>query len=394
MAGPERRIGVVTTSRADFGIYRPLLRGILAAPGLELLLIVSGMHLCPQFGLTVGEIEAEGMPIARRVETLLENDTPLGVARSLGLAVGNLAPALDELRPDLLLVLGDRFEMLAAACAAAPLKIPLAHLHGGELTQGALDDAFRHAMTKLSHLHFVATREYARRVIQMGEEPWRVTVCGALGLVNLENVGLLERTALEARLGLDLQPAPLLVTFHPETLAAEAPLTQAGELLAALEQVERPLVFSLPNADAGGVALGLRLKEFVARHPRGVLADNLGTQVYFSLMACAAAMVGNSSSGIIEAPSFRLPVVNIGDRQAGRIRAANVIDVACRRQDIARAIAQASSPAFRRGLKNLVNPYSQPDPVGAILERLKAVDLGPGLINKRFYDLASGEDER
>lgn len=389
-----RRIGVVTTSRADYGIYRPLLHGILAQPGLELCLIVSGMHLCPQFGLTVGDIEAEGMPIARRVETLLENDTPLGVARSLGLAVGNLAPALDELRPDLLLVLGDRFEMLAAACAAAPLKIPLAHLHGGELTQGALDDAFRHAMTKLSHLHFVATRAYASRVIQMGEEPWRVTVCGALGLVNLESVGLLERTALETRLGLDLQPAPLLVTFHPETLAVEAPLTQAGELLAALEQVERPLVFSLPNADAGGVALGLRLKEFVARHPRGVICDNLGTQVYFSLMALAAAMVGNSSSGIIEAPSFRLPVVNIGDRQAGRIRAANVIDVACRRQDIARAIAQASSPAFRQGLKNLVNPYSQPDPVGAILERLKAVDLGPGLINKRFHDLAPGEDER
>lgn len=393
MAGPERRIGVVTTSRADFGIYRPLLRGILAEPGLELLLIVSGMHLCPRFGLTMAEIEAEGLPIAARVETLLEGDTPLDVAGSLGLAVGRLAPVLHQLGPDLLLVLGDRFEMFAAACAAAPLKVPLAHLHGGELTQGALDDAFRHAMTKLSHLHFVATREYARRVIQMGEEPWRVTVCGALGLVNLAQVELLDRAALEARLGLGLEPAPLLVTFHPETLAAATSLEQAEELLAALAGQERPLVFSLPNADAGGVALGQRLQEFVARHPRAVLADNLGTQAYFSLMAIAAAMVGNSSSGIIEAPSFKLPVVNIGTRQDGRLRAANVIDVPCQRQDIAQGLERACSTAFRRGLDNLVSPYWRPDPVGAILGRLQTVDLGPGLLNKRFHDLAPGEEQ-
>lgn len=387
-----RRIGVVTTSRADYGIYRPLLRGILAQPDMELQLIVSGMHLSPRCGLTVAEIEAEGLPIAARAPTILEDDSPLGVARSLGLAVEGLAPVLAELRPDLLLVLGDRFEMFAAACAAAPLTIPLGHLHGGELTRGALDDSFRHAMTKLSHLHFVSTREYARRVIQMGEEPWRVTVCGALGLVNLTALELLERPALEARLGLALSPAPLLVTFHPETLTGQPPLAQAGELLAALERVDRPLVFSLPNADAGGAALGLRLKEFVARHPRAVLADNLGTQVYFSLMAQAAAMVGNSSSGVIEAPSFRLPVVNIGARQEGRIRSANVIDVACRRQDIARGVARACSPDFRQGLRDLVNPYFQPDPVGAVLARLGAVDLGPGLLGKRFHDLAPGED--
>jgi UDP-hydrolysing UDP-N-acetyl-D-glucosamine 2-epimerase len=387
-----RRIGVVTTSRADYGIYRPLLRGIMADPALELELIVSGMHLCPQFGLTVGEIEAEGLPIARRVETILPGDSPLDVASSLGLGVSRLAPVLAELRPDLLLVLGDRFEMFAAACAATPLKIPLAHLHGGELTQGAMDDALRHAMTKLSHLHFVSTRDYARRVIQMGEEPWRVTVCGALGLVNLEAIGLLDRAALEARLGLALSPAPLLVTFHPATLEQADPLSQADELLAALERVDRPLVFSLPNADAGGQALGRRFKEFVASRPRAVICHNLGTQAYFSLMACAAAMVGNSSSGIIEAPSFRLPVVNIGSRQDGRLRAANVIDAPCHRDQIARAITRACSPSFRENIRDLISPYFQPDPVGAILERLRTVDLGPGLINKRFNDLPQRED--
>ncbi|MFH1033297.1 MAG: UDP-N-acetylglucosamine 2-epimerase [Pseudomonadota bacterium] len=387
-----RRIGVVTTSRADYGIYRPLLRGILQDPGLELSLIVAGMHLCPAFGLTVQEIAAEGLPIAARVETILDDDTPLGVAGSLGLGVARLAPVLAELRPDLLLVLGDRFEMFAAACAATPLKIPLAHLHGGELTMGAMDDAFRHAMTKLSHLHLVATEQYAARVRQMGEEPWRVTVCGALGLVNLRDIPLLEPAALQDRLGLELEPAPLLVTFHPATLEQEDAPSQARELLAALEPLRLPLVFSLPNADAGGRELGRLFREFVAGHPKAVICDNLGTQAYFSLMARAAAMVGNSSSGIIEAPSFKLPVVNIGSRQDGRQRAANVIDVACRRDDIARAIARACSPAFRQGIKDLVSPYYQPDPVGAILERLMAVDLGPGLINKRFTDLTRSED--
>ncbi len=389
-----RRIGVVTTSRADYGIYRPLLRGILAQPDMELALIVAGMHLCPQFGMTVGEIEAEGLPIAARVETLLPDDSALGMAASLGLGVSRLAPVLDQLRPQLLLVLGDRFEMFAAACAAVPLKLPLVHLHGGELTLGAMDDAFRHAMTKLSHLHLVSTEAYARRVRQMGEEPWRVTVCGALGLVNLEGLELLGRSALEVRLGLVLQPKPLLVTFHPVTLEASDALSQAGELLAALEGTERPLVFSLPNADAGGVALGRRLRDFVASRPGAVICDNLGTQAYFSLMAISAAMVGNSSSGIIEAPTFKLPVVNIGSRQEGRLKAANVIDVACRRGEISRGLERACSPAFRQGLADLVNPYWQPDPVGAILDRLQEVDLGPGLISKRFQDLTPQEDRR
>lgn len=382
-----RSIGVVTTSRADYGIYRPLLRAIQADPELELDLIVSGMHLAPQYGLTVREIEAEGVPIAARVPTLLAEDTPLGVARSLGRGVAELAQALEGLRPDILVVLGDRYEMFAAALAALPLKLPVAHIHGGELTQGAMDDALRHAMTKLSHLHFVATEEYGRRVRQMGEEPWRVTVCGALSLQNLENLTLLGRGELEDRLGLALEPAPLLVTFHPVTLDEDSPLTQAEELLSALEDQERPLIFSLPNADAGGQELARRLHVFVEGHARAVIKDNLGTQAYFSLMALAAAMVGNSSSGIIEAPSFKLPVVNVGSRQDGRTRAANILDVPCQRRAIREAVAQACSPAFRQSLESLVNPYQRWGAPALVCARLRETKLGPELIKKGFADL-------
>lgn len=384
-----RSIGVVTTSRADYGIYRPLLRAIQADPDLELDLIVSGMHLAPQYGLTVREIEAEGVPIAARVPTLLAEDTPLGVARSLGRGVAELAQALEGLRPDILVVLGDRYEMFAAALAALPLKLPVAHIHGGELTQGAMDDALRHAMTKLSHLHFVATEEYGRRVRQMGEEPWRVTVCGALSLENLENLTLLGRGELEDRLGLALEPAPLLVTFHPVTLEEESPLAQAEELLSALEDQERPLVFSLPNADAGGQELARRLRAFVEGYARAVIKDNLGTQAYFSLMALAAAMVGDSSSGIIEAPSFRLPVVNIGSRQDGRTRAANVMDVPCRRQVIREAVGRACSPGFRAALEDMANPYHRPHPAGIITRILKEARPRAELVVKHFHDLVA-----
>mgnify|MGYP000858046851 FL=1 len=253
-----KRVAVITTSRADFGIYRPLLAAIQAAPELELLLVVAGMHLAPEMGLTVREIEAEGWPIAARVECLLSSDSNLGMAKSLGLAVMGHAEALARLNPDLVVILGDRFEMFAAAAAAGPLRLPLVHLYGGELTLGALDDAWRHAMTKLSHLHFVATSEYAHRLAAMGEEPWRVTVCGALSLDNLVAMNLLGREELARELEIGLDSAPLLVTFHPETLADDPPARQMAEVLAALESLARPTVFTLPNADAGGRELADR----------------------------------------------------------------------------------------------------------------------------------------
>jgi UDP-hydrolysing UDP-N-acetyl-D-glucosamine 2-epimerase len=383
-----RTIGVVTTSRADWGIYRPLLQAIAAEPELSLKLVVAGMHLAPEFGLTVREIQAEGWAVAERVECLLSSDSPQGVAMSLGLAVMGYAQALARLAPDILVVLGDRFEMFAAAAAAAPLGIPLAHIHGGELTLGAIDDAQRHAITKLSHLHFTATPAYARRVMQMGEEPWRVTVCGAPSLDNLAALDLLDAPALEARLGLSLTPPPLLVTFHPVTLEPGQAKAQMTELLAALQDAGRPAVFTLPNADAGGRALARLVEDFAARHPWAALRDNLGSLVYFSLMRQAAAMVGNSSSGIIEAASLGLPVVNIGSRQAGRERAANVIDVECARGAISAGIARACQPGWKEALAGMANPYYQGGAAKLIVARLREAELGQGLTKKRFHDVA------
>ncbi len=381
-----RTIGVVTTSRADWGIYRPLLKAIQGEPGLELRLIVSGMHLAPEFGLTMRQIEQEGWPVAAKVEMLLSSDSPEGVAKSMGLGVMGFAQALAQINPDLLVILGDRFEMLSAAVAALPLGLPLAHLHGGELTLGAMDDAARHAMTKLSHLHFVSTREYARRVVQMGEEPWRVTVCGALSLDNLEGMELLDLSALGQELDLNLDPAPLLVTYHPVTREPGQGPAQMAELLAALEQAGRQAVFTLPNADAGGRELASMVRSFTSDHPWAAIRDNLGTQKYFSLMKHAAAMVGNSSSGIIEAPSFGLPVVNVGARQAGRVRGANVVDVGCGRREIQAGIAQALEPSFRQGLAGVPNPYGDGGAAGRVVTALKQAKLGAGLTTKRFAD--------
>ncbi len=386
-----RKIALVTSSRADFGIYRPLLKAISAEPQMTLQLIVTGQHLAPEFGLSVRQIEAEGWPIAARVEMLLSSDTPQGAAASNALGQAGLAQAYAALAPDLLVLLGDRYEMLGAALAALPFNLPVAHLHGGELSLGAMDDAARHALTKLSHLHFVACAEYARRVAQMGEEPWRVTVCGALSLDNLAAMELLSRAQLEAELDLSLTPAPLLITFHPATRQPGQAAAQMEELLQALEGTARPLIFTLPGADPEGRGLAAQVKAFVETHAQAHLRDNLGSLRYFSLMKHAAAMAGNSSSGIIEAPSLGLPVVNIGDRQEGRLRGTNVIDAPPQAAAIAAALARALDPAFKSGLAGAANPYHQGGAAPLILERLKGVELGQRLTAKRFHDLPALE---
>lgn len=382
-----RTIGVVTVGRSDYGIYRSLLDAISADPELQLRLFVSGAHLSSEHGRTVQAIEAEGRPIAEVVDMLVAEDSPAAVAKSMGLGVIGFADALRRSRPDLLVVLGDRFEMFAATAAAVPMLIPLAHIHGGEVTEGAIDEQFRHAMTKMSHLHFVSTAEHGRRVRQMGEEPWRITVSGAPGLDALASHTPLSKAELEARLGLALDDAPLLVTFHPATLDADAAEGQVGELLAALTASARPVVLTYPNVDAGSGPILAALRHYVEVAPRAVLVDNLGTVAYFSLMARAAAMVGNSSSGIIEAPSFQLPVVNIGSRQQGRTRGANVIDVPCERQAIAQGIARALSPEFRAaGLAGAPNPYGDGGAARRIVDVLRTVVLDHTLITKRFID--------
>lgn len=389
-----RTVGVVTVGRSDYGCYVPLLRAMQQERALRLQLIVGGMHLAKAFGLTVEMITADGFEIADRIDMRLASDTPDGIAHSMGLGMSGFAKTYARQRPDLLLVLGDRFEMFAAAAAAVPFRIPIAHIAGGELTEGAIDNSFRHAMTKLSHLHFATTETYASRVIQMGEEPWRVTVCGAVGLDHLRTFVASDRRSLESSLGLSLDPAPLLVTYHPVTLEYDRAEAQIDALLEALEPLARPLVFTAPNADTNNQVIRRRIEAFAARRPSAALVPNLGTQAYFSLMACAAAMVGNSSSGIVEAPSFGLPVVDIGTRQAGRLRAANVISCGYAVEEIRRAIAHALAPGFRESLRGLRNPYGDGHAAARILEALKGIVIDDRLLVKRFHHVDVQEAAR
>ncbi len=378
---------MVTVARSDYGIYLPILRLIQADSELRLHLIVAGAHLVPKFGLTVNAIQADGFEIAERVEMLLASDTPEGISKSMGIGVIGFAQAFARFRPDILLVLGDRFEMHAAALAALPFNIPVAHIHGGEVTQGAMDDALRHSITKLSHLHFVSTAEYARRVAQLGEEPWRITVSGAPSLDNLRAMTLPTRAQLEAQFNFSLQPAPLLVTFHPVTLEFEQTEWQIGELMAALDELRLPVIFTMPNADTRNGIIRQHIAEYVRAHPSAWSIENFGTQNYFGVMQFAAAMVGNSSSGIIEAPSFKLPVVNIGTRQKGRVRAANMIDVGYARAEIEEGIGRALNSEFRRRLSDLKNPYEYGGAATIIAERLKSVAVNEDLLKKHFTDL-------
>jgi len=383
-----RTVAVVTASRSDYGIYRPILNRIIEGGDLRLYLMVTGMHLSPEFGLTVRGIEEDGFPISERIETLVSSDEPVGVAKSMALGTLGFADVFSRFRPDILLVLGDRFEMHAAAVAALPFKIPIAHIHGGELTEGAIDDALRHSITKLSHLHFVSTEKYRQRLIQMGEEPWRVVVSGAPSLDGLRKGKLLSRRAIEKLLGFQLGDGPfLLVTLHPVTLEYEQSESQVSELLAALDECGLPCVFTMPNADTRGRSVNRLLADYVEQHPTSAcLAANLGTQGYFSLMALAAAMVGNSSSGITEAPSFELPVVNVGSRQTGRIKGMNVIDVKCSRASIRRGLRKALSEEFRASLQGMANPYQKANASKTIVEVLGTVPLDEKLIVKRFHD--------
>ena len=380
----SRRIAVVTSSRADFGLLFWTLRAIQEAPDLDLDLLVTGAHLSPEFGLTIREIEEEGFQIGARIEMLLSSDSGVGTAKAMGLGLLGFSEVLAIHQPDLLLVLGDRFETFAAVAAAMPLCIPVAHIHGGELTQGVIDELIRHAITKISHLHFPATEAYAARIRQMGEEPWRILVSGAPGV---EAIRRTRRTPLEdlrTQLDISLNGPSLLVTYHP--VAGDATGTQSGieSLLKALEAMDAEILFTYPNADAGGRAVIEAMQTFVACHGKSRLFVNLGQPAYFTLMANISAMVGNSSSGLLEAPSFELPVVNIGERQRGRIRAANVIDADSTVDGIVAGIQQALDPAFRRGLGGLRNPYGTGEASAIIVSTLRSVPLGPSLLCKAF----------
>lgn len=380
-----RTIGVVTVGRSDFGIYLPVLRRIRNDADLRLRLFVSGAHLSAAHGRTVDEIERQGFEVHQRVQMLLADDSPAAVAQSLGLGVLGFAQAYAAERPDLLLLLGDRYEMFAAASAAVPMRIPLAHIHGGEVTHGAIDEAFRHSISKCSHWHFTSTQEHADRLVRMGEEPWRVTVSGAPALDNLRTLDLPEYDELARELALPAE-RPLLVTFHPVTLQFDDVRRQIDELLAALADHAGPIVFTAPNADTYGQIVAEQIRRFVAEHANSRYVENLGVRRYFCFLRHAAAMVGNSSSGIIEAASFELPVVNIGIRQAGRAASRNVLNVADNRLAIAAGLRDALDPDFRRSLVGLRNIYGAGDAAETIVRVVKQTPLDDRLLVKRFYD--------
>lgn len=382
-----RKVAVITGSRADFGLLRPILREIIRRDNLELLLCVTGMHLIPEFGLTVQEIEAEGFSIAECVDVLLSSDSPAGIAKAMGLGTLGFAQTYERLSPDLILLIGDRSEMHAAAVAAIPFNIPLVHIHGGELTEGAIDESFRHSLTKMSHLHFTSTEEYRKRVEQMGEEPWRVEVSGAPSLDNLAGINILTREEFERRFDINLSVPFLLVTFHSTTLEMGQAASQTEELLAAISLSGQFTLFTLANADVGGKVINTMIRKYVESSPSARIIENLGTQGYFSAMSLAAAMVGNSSSGIIEAASFGLPVVNVGTRQDGRMRGANVLQVDCNRIDIVNGINQVISPEFRARITNIKNCYGTGNAARCIVDRIVSEPLNARLLRKKFYQL-------
>ncbi|MBI5461121.1 MAG: UDP-N-acetylglucosamine 2-epimerase (hydrolyzing) [Gammaproteobacteria bacterium] len=388
---PKPRICIVTGSRADYGLLRPLMAALRDAPDFTLQVLATGMHLAPEFGLTYQAIEADGFGIDAQVEMLLSSDTARGVAKSVGLGVIGCADALAALQPDLLLVLGDRFEILAAVQAALFARIPVAHIAGGDLTEGAVDDAIRHSITKMAHLHFVTNDDAARRVRQLGEDPRAIFTVGSPGIDNLKDTPLLDRAHLEAALDLRLRARNLLVTFHPSTLEATPADTQLRELFAALDSFgpELGLIFTKPNADMGGRDLARAIDDYVATREQAAAFTSLGNQRYYSAIAQVDAVVGNSSSGLYEVPSFGKPTVNIGDRQKGRLRATSVIDCA----PIRAAIRAAIETALTRDCRDVVNPYGDGQAVERILNVLRAMLRQPldtdALVQKHFFDQVS-----
>jgi UDP-hydrolysing UDP-N-acetyl-D-glucosamine 2-epimerase len=377
-----RKIAVITTSRADYGhLFWPL-RELSRRPGIQLELIVLGAHLSPEFGLTVGEIEKDGFPIAARLECLLSSDTDVGMAKTIGVAMLSLADCLGRMRPDVLLLIADRYEMLAPASVALALRIPIAHIEGGEVSEGAIDDAVRNALTKMSHIHFTSTHRARERVIAMGEEAWRVHRAGAPSLDHVRRSELFSREAVQSRLGIALDKDAMLVAFHPVTLSHDT-VGEADAFFAALDATAGQVLFVYPNADAGSRSLIARARAFVAARPGSHVFVNLDAPLYWSLLREVGVLVGNSSSGIMETASFALPTVNVGIRQQGRERARNVIDVAADKDAIVAGIGLARSAQFHSSLEGMTNPFGEGRAAEAIAEVLETLPPADKLLLKR-----------
>jgi UDP-hydrolysing UDP-N-acetyl-D-glucosamine 2-epimerase len=382
----QRRIAVFSSSRADYGHLYWVLKALQADPTIDLRILVSGAHLSPQFGRSVDAFGADGFAIEARIEALIDADSDVAMAKTIGVALLGLADVLDRLRPDLLLLIADRYEMLAPAAAALALRIPIAHIEGGEISEGAVDDAVRNALTKLAHLHFVPTAQARARVLAMGEEAWRVHQVGAPSLDHLRHSELPPQSELERVLGMPVDPPPLVVAVHPVTLLPDA-LAEVDALFDALTQIDRPVVFCFPNADTGYAGIIDRAKAYCATRSNACLHVNLPHLHYWALLQHACALIGNSSSGIMETPSLALPCVNVGIRQQGRERAANIIDVPADTDAILVGLQRAFSDTFRTSLRGMRNPYGDGQAGAAIARVLADTPLGQKLLQKRALPL-------
>jgi GDP/UDP-N,N'-diacetylbacillosamine 2-epimerase (hydrolysing) len=382
-----RKICVFTGSRAEYGILKPLLDELAMDEGILLQIFASGTHFSPEFGLTFKEIEKDGFTIDEKIETLMSSDTPVAICKSMGLGLISYAEVIERLHPDLIFILGDRYESFVMAAAATVCKVPIAHIHGGEITQGAMDEAFRHSITKMSHLHFTIADEYKQRVIQLGENSDTVYNVGSLGIENIRKIKLLTKEKLEEQLCFSLQNNYVLVTFHPTTLEDSTAESQFKNLLDALSELQGlSMVFTKANADTGGRVINQMIDNYVASNQdRAAAYASLGQLKYLSAMKYAMAVVGNSSSGIIEAPSFGIPAVNIGDRQKGRVRSENIIDCDNDKKSIIKALHSALLPDFRESLKNMISPFEKADTAKTIKGIIKAVHIS-NLLKKEFFD--------
>ena len=383
----KRKICVVTGTRAEYGLLYWLMKEIEADKDLELQLIATGMHLSPEFGLTYQEIEKK-FKINKKIEMLLSSDTPVGISKSMGLAQISFAEAYEELKPDIVVVLGDRYEIFSATSAAMIAKIPIAHIHGGETTEGAFDESIRHSITKMSHLHFTATSEYKNRVIQLGEHPNRVFNVGGMGIENIKRLKLLNKVEFEKSIDFKLNKRNILVTFHPVTLENSTAKEQFQELLDAIDELEDiNIIFTKANSDTNGRIINQMIDEYVAKNYRKSIGFiSLGQLRYLSALQFVDAMVGNSSSGLAEAPSFKIGTINIGDRQKGRIKAKSIIDCEAKKSSIQQAFKKLYSKEFQEILKTTMNPYGDGYASEKIVEIIKCVDL-KNILKKSFYDL-------
>jgi GDP/UDP-N,N'-diacetylbacillosamine 2-epimerase (hydrolysing) len=382
----KKKICVVTGSRAEYGLLRWVMQGIKDSKKLELQIVVTGMHLSPEFGSTYKEIENDRFTINHKIEMLMSSDTASGISKSIGVGLIGFADVFEHIKPDMLLVLGDRFEIFSAVCAALIHRIPTAHLHGGETTEGAFDESLRHSITKMSHLHFVAAKEYRNRVIQLGEDPKNVFLVGGLGIDNIKKLNLYSRSQLEKKLNLKFKKKNLLITYHPVTLDNQNSHNQIIELLSALDMLEDVnLIFTMPNADTNNQIIVKTIKEY-AKKKNIYIYDSLGHLQYLSCIKYVDGVIGNSSSGLTEVPTFKKGTINIGDRQKGRLKADSVIDCDCNYQSIYDAIKKLYSTSFQSSLKTIKNPYGNGGSSDKVLKVLHNHSIDK-ILKKKFFNL-------